>query len=243
MSSPQKTQAMSLLEDILLETKSEADAEMKRLEDEVRRREEAARREAELQDSQRRAEAERKLAEEEQRQLAAAERRAQELERMRIEELKSKGLWKEPEKPVAEVPALQSAAAAPGRPVMTTAEAVAIQKRETRSSRTLVAAAAIAILGVGGSVGGVLYANSIEYVDATTTWAKSEITVVAMADTVASLTLQAIPEPPPPPAAEDAATEAAPPANRRPGVRRPPTPQPTGPGPGPIRINRGGSAF
>lgn len=213
-----KTQAISLLEGILQETQGEAEAEMQRLSEEVRQREEQARLEAERADAVKREEANRRLAEEEARQVAAASRRQAELERMRIEELKAKGLWKEPERPV-EVEAAPVAAASV-RPAMSTVDAIAVQKAQARQSRSTLLLAAAAFVIVAGGVGGALFATSIEYVDATTQYGKAEPEVVAMADAVAALTLQAIPEPPAPVVEEPAAADGpARPAGTR--TRRP----------------------
>lgn len=241
MSNPQrpKTQAISLLEGILQETQGEAEAEMRRLEEEVKRKQEQERLEAEAADAAKRAEAGRRLADEEARQLAAAERRQAELERMRIEELKAKGLWKEPEKPVVEeAPVLVSPQST--RPVMNTAEALAVQQREARSSRRTTLMVAAAFLVVGGGVAGGLYATSIEHVDSMTSYQKAEPAVVVMSDAVAALALQPIPEPPAP----EAEPEAAAPAAARPATRtrRPATTtdsQPERPG----RIDRSRRVF
>jgi hypothetical protein len=192
---PKKTQAISLLEGILLETQGEADAEMKRLSEDLKRKEDEARAAAEATERARREEAERRLAEEEARQMAAAGRRAQELERMRIEELKAKGLWKEPEQPKVEEVAPVAAAPVSTRPTMSTVDAVAIQNAQARKSRTAFLVAALAVLGIGGGAGGFVYMNSLEYVDATTTYTKADLAVVEVADAMASLTIQAIPEP------------------------------------------------
>jgi len=192
---PKKTQAISLLEGILQETQGEADAEMKRLSEDLKRKEEVARASAEAAERARREEGERRLAEEEARQMAAAGRRAQELERMRIEELKAKGLWKEPELPEVEEAPPVAVAPVSRRPVMSTVDALAIQKAQSRKSRTLFVVAALAVLGIGGGAGGFVYVNSLEYVDATTNYGKADLAVVEVADAMASLTLQAIPEP------------------------------------------------
>jgi hypothetical protein len=218
MSNPQrpKTQAISLLEGILQETQGEADAEMRRLEEEVKRKEEAERRDVEAAGAAKRAEAGRRLADEEVRQLAAAERRQAELERMRIEELKAKGLWKEPEKPVVEAaPVLVSSA--PSRPVMNTAEALAVQQAQARSTRSSILMVAALFLVVGGGVAGALYATSIEYVDSMTPYQKAEPAVLVRADAVAALALQPIPEPLAP--QEAAAAEETPSTTSRPATR------------------------
>jgi hypothetical protein len=191
---PKKTQAISLLEGILQETQGEAEAEMKRLSEDLKRKEDEARAVAESAERARRDEAERRLAEEEARQMAAAGRRAQELERMRIEELKAKGLWKEPEQPkVEEAPVVATPVST--RPTMSTVDAVAIQKAQSRQSRNMMLVAALSVIGIGGAAGAFLYVNSLEYVDATTNYGKADLAVVEVADAMASLTIQAIPEP------------------------------------------------
>jgi len=221
---PKKTQAISLLEGILLETQGEADAEMKRLSEDLKRKEDEARAAAEATERARREEAERRLAEEEARQMAAAGRRAQELERMRIEELKAKGLWKEPEQPKVEEVAPVAPAPVSTRPTMSTVDAIAIQKAQARKSRTMFLVAALAVLGIGGGAGGYVYVNSLEYVDATTTYAKADLSVVEVADAMASLTIQAIPEPIviAAPTADEPASRTGRPRNNRPGGTTPP---------------------
>jgi hypothetical protein len=233
---PKKTQAISLLEGILQETQGEADAEMKRLSEDLKRKEDQARASAEAAERAKRDEAERRLAEEEARQMAAAGRRAQELERMRIEELKAKGLWKEPEAPkVEEVPVAAAPVAA--RPGMSTVDAVAVQKAQARQSRNLFLVAALALLSIGGGVGGFLYVSSIEYVDATTNYGKADLAVVEVADAMASLTIQAIPEPIviAAPTAEEPAARSNRPRSNRPAAAAPET--------GRIRLDTGRSVF
>lgn len=235
---PKKTQAISLLEGILLETQGEADAEMKRLSEDLKRKEDEARAAAEATERARREEAERRLAEEEARQMAAAGRRAQELERMRIEELKAKGLWKEPEQPKVEEVAPVVAAPVSTRPTMSTVDAVAIQKAQARKSRTVFLVAALAVLGIGGGAGGFVYMNSLEYVDATTTYTKADLAVVEVADAMASLTIQAIPEPiviAAPTAGEPAGRTGRPRNNRPAGTTPPET--------GRIRLDTSRSVF
>jgi hypothetical protein len=230
-----KTQAISLLEGILQETQGEADAEMKRLAEDLRRKEEEAKLAAERAERAKREDAERRLAEEEARQQAAAERRAQELERMRIEELKAKGLWKEPEKPVEEAPAPVVSASV--RPTMSTTEAMAIQKAQTRQARGMFAMAAVMILAIGGGIGGFVYANSLEYVDSTTPYAKTDAAVVTVADSMASLELRAIPAPP----VIEAAPEDAAPTRAR--SSRPRASTPAQEGPRQIVLDRNRRAF
>ena len=213
---PKKTQAISLLEGILQETQGEADAEMKRLSEDLKRKEDLARASAEAAERARREEGERRLAEEEARQMAAAGRRAQELERMRIEELKAKGLWKEPELPKVEEAPPVAVAPVSRRPVL----------------------AALAVLGIGGGAGGFVYMNSLEYVDATTNYGKADLAVVEVADAMASLTLQAIPEPiviAAPTADEPAGRSNRPRTNRTSGT--------TPPEAGRIRLDTGRSVF
>jgi hypothetical protein len=234
-----KTQAISLLEGILQETKGEAEAEMQRLSEEVRLREEQVRIEAEFADAAKREEANRRLAEEEARQVAAASRRQAELERMRIEELKAKGLWKEPERPV-EVE-VAPAPAASSRPAMSTVDAIAVQKAQAKQSRSTLLMAAAAFVAIAAAVGGGLYATSIEYVDATTQYGKAEPEVVAVADAVAALTLQAIPEPPAPLVEEPAAADGPSRSNSR--TRRPAA-EPAAENEGrPIRLDRTRQVF
>lgn len=186
MSEPKKTQALSLLEGILDETANEAESARLALEEELRRKEEEARQRAEAEEAQRRAEIARRLEAEADRQRTAAERREAALEAMRIEELKAKGLWKEPEpepKPqVIEAP----------RPQVNTQQAVAAGKK-SNSSALFAAAAAVLILG-GGAAGAWFYMNQ-EYVDATTPFAAETPAVVALADASAVVTFQAIPDP------------------------------------------------
>ncbi len=136
MSNDRKTQALSLLEGILEETSSEAENERIRLELERQEREAQSARDAAEAEQRRRDEIVRRLAEEEDRQRAAIERRTATLEALRVEELKEKGLWHEPEPE-----ARPQSVGRPTRPSQSTREVVAAQKRSRRG--TYVAAAAL----------------------------------------------------------------------------------------------------
>lgn len=176
-----KTQALSLLEGILDETANEAEAAREALEAEIRRKEEEARAAAEAAEAERRAEIARRLREEEERQTAAADRRTAALEAIRVEELKAKGLWKEPEPepvPVA-APAPVQAAAPP--------------VEEKSRGGIFAAAAAILILG-GGAAGGYMYMTQ-EFIDSTTSFASVQPSVVALADAQSIVAFTAIPDP------------------------------------------------
>ena len=175
-----KTQALSLLEGILNETATEAEAARLALDAEIRQKEQAARLEAEAQEAARRAEISRRLQEEEVRQHAAADRRAAALEAIRVEELKAKGLWKEPEPEPAPV-------------VVRAPVAIAPVVEEKSRSGLFAAAAAVLVLGAGAA-GGYLYMTQ-EFVDSTTSFAAAQPSVVTLADAQAVVAFQAIPDP------------------------------------------------
>lgn len=189
-------QALSLLKGILEETQSEAEAEKARLEAELRRREEAERQAAEEADRLRREEAERRLAAEDARQRAAAERRAAEMERIRIEDLKARGLWQEPVAPVVESAPAEPTAPVKMRPAMSTQDAMALQQAAARKARTgPMLAAAAAVLALGGAGGGLWYAQNVEYVDAQTSYAKADVQTSEVALASASIGFNRIPDP------------------------------------------------
>jgi hypothetical protein len=189
-----KTQALSLLQGILEETQSEAQAERERLAADLRNREEAERQAAEEAERRRRVDAERRLAEEDARQRAAAERRAAELERIRIDDLKARGLWQEPKAPE---PVEAAPTAAPvARPTMSTQDATALQALAARKARRgPLLAAAVVLLAAAGGGGGFWYAQSIEHVDSTTTYAKAEVRTAERALASASIGFNQIPDP------------------------------------------------
>ncbi|MCB9530270.1 MAG: hypothetical protein H6700_00675 [Myxococcales bacterium] len=213
MSQPRKTQALSLLEGILDETASEAEAARKKLDEELAAKEAAARAEAEAAELARREEIARRLAEEEARRSAAAERRTATLEALRIEDLKAKGLWKEPEPAPAPV-----AAAAPVTtgPAQDTRAAVAVQQKSALG-RNLAAAAAVLV--IGGGAAGAWYVQQQSLVDTVQTFsAAAPSTVDTQRNLVATLTFQAIPDPivRAPEAASGPASASGTPARRRP---------------------------
>lgn len=206
-----KTQALSLLEGILEETQNEAAAERARLEEELRRKEEETRRAREAEERQRRDDAERRVAEEEERRRQAAARRAEELERLRIEELKAKGLWKEPEPEEAPAPPVANDNRASARPTMTTQEALTIARSQSRKQTLTLVAILFLIVAAAGGGGAAWYMISTkEYVDASTVYAKSQPNTVALARAVATIGFDQVPDPPVPvPTVEEEAAAAA----------------------------------
>jgi len=209
-----KTQAISLLEGILEETQSEAAAERERLERDLRKKEEAEREAKAVEDKRRREEAERRLADEEERRRQSAERRAAELERLRIEELKAKGLWKEPEPDPVEQVAVPVTSA---RPQMSTQEALAVTSQANKQARKLpmiLAAAAIFIIVIGG--GAFYMISQIEFVDESTPYAKADATTLQTHHALATIGFDPVPEPviPEAPAVEDTAAAPAAPGRR-----------------------------
>ena len=178
-----KTQALSLLEGILDETATEAEAARLALDAEIRRKEQETRLEAEAQEAERRAEIARRLQEEEVRQHAAADRRTAALEAIRVEELKAKGLWKEPEPEPEPAPVVVKAPVAQTAPVV----------EEKSRGGFYAAAAALLVLGAGAA-GGYLYMTQ-EFVDSTTSYAAAQPSVVALADAQAMVAFTAIPDP------------------------------------------------
>lgn len=191
MTEPQKkNQALSLLAGILEETQSEADAERERLEADLRKKEEEARLASEAAERQRREEAERRLAEEEQRRRAAAARRAAEEERLRIEDLKARGEWKEPE-----VAAPAEPAVAPRRNSMT-AEVAQIQAQaKKKQNRAVAFAIAATVLLIGGGGAAFYFTKMVEYVDSTTAYSKSSASTIAIDDAIARVGFNPIPDP------------------------------------------------
>lgn len=89
--------AADLLSGILSETEDEALAEQQRLENELRAKQEAERLEVEAEEQRKRAEAEAKLSAEMNRLQQVAERRTAKIEALKIEELKERGEWIDPE--------------------------------------------------------------------------------------------------------------------------------------------------
>ncbi len=164
MAEQKKTQALELLSGILEETQREAEEERRKADEARRTAEEQARRDALAEAEAKRHEAERKLAEEDARRAAAAERRAAAAEALRIEELRAKGLYKEPEE---EKPAAAPAAAK--APV-----------EEKRSSLPLLLAALV----LGGLAVGAWFGYqemNREYVDASTSYSYTAPATVALA--------------------------------------------------------------
>ncbi len=209
--SPRRTQALTLLSGILEETQSEAEAERKRIEEQLRQREVEARAKEEAEEQRRREDAARRLAEEEARQKAAAERRATTMQLLKIEELKEKGLYQEP----APLPPREEVAA-PAVNHYNTQQVIAVHKKA--SSRGAFLGAAVALLAAGGGV--FAYVNlTRQFVDAQTSYAKAAPETVA----VAAPTVRAEFAAPPAPVVEAAPEEAARPAARRPaaGTRTP----------------------
>lgn len=230
-----KTQAISLLEGILEETQTEAAAERLRMEAELRRKDDVEKAAREQAERQRRAEGERRLAEEDERRRQAAERRAAEVERLRIEELKAKGLWKEPEPAPVVAP---TASPASTRPQMSTQEAMAVAAQANRKS-TLVPLliAAIVLLGLAGAGGGYWWSENRVFVDATTVYAKADPQTSALQNAVATIGFEALPPPVILPAPE-IATPAATAGPRRTGpARSTASPAETGP----VRLQLGGN--
>jgi hypothetical protein len=232
MSEPQKNQALSLLQGILDETAAEAEQAKVALEEEIKRKEAEAKAAAQAEEARRREEIASRLREEEERQRIAAERREHALEELRIEELKAKGLWKEPE-PETAPPVADTAAGAPGP---STQSLVAVQER---SRRSVGLAAAAAVLAIGAGAAGVWFYLNQEYVDATTPFASATPAVVELASASTVVAFQAIPDPIVQEAA--AAPEPARPATRpsRPRTSGSSTPEPAEPS-GP-RLNLGGN--
>jgi len=196
MAEKRKTQAISLLEGILDDTRNEAEAERQRIEAELKAKEEAERQAREAEEARRRADAEARLAAEEERRRQAAERRAAELERMRIEELKEKGLWKEPEPEPEPAPAPVAQSTEPQRPQQSTTEALAVQQANQKKSRLgPILAAAAAVLVLGGGAAAFVIVEGMEYVDASTSFAKAEAATSPLANAVAVVGFEPIPEP------------------------------------------------
>lgn len=185
MSTPRKTQALSLLENILEETQSEAEKERQRLEEELRRKEEETKRVAEEAERQRRLEIARRLEEEEARRSAAVERRTAAINLMKMEELREQGLLPETEpEPAPRVEAARSA-------VDTSAATAA--RPSVGQSRGVFAAAAAALVLVAAGGGAWAWMNQ-EFVDAKS-FAKQSVDVVALADSATTVAFARIPDP------------------------------------------------
>lgn len=94
--------ANDLLAGILSDTEEEAAAEQQRIEAELKAREEEERRQKEEEEARRRAEAEARMTAEMDRQGDLEKRRTMRMEALRIEELKERGEWVDPEVKAAE---------------------------------------------------------------------------------------------------------------------------------------------
>lgn len=188
MSDEKKTQAASLLAGILEETESEAERERERLEAELKQREEDERKRRADEEAARQAELQRQLSEEARRQDDARARREAAMEALRIEELKEKGLWQEPEPEPAPAPVARAAPA--GGPH--TAEVVAQQKRSSLPMRL---AAAAALVLIGGGVALFLIYGQPELVDTETRYAVAAPATVDVAGAVAAIGFEPIPDP------------------------------------------------
>jgi hypothetical protein len=187
MSGEKKTQAASLLAGILEETESEAARERERLDRELQEREQAERERRAAEEAQRQAELRRQLDAEAQRQDDARARRLAAMEALRIEELKEKGLWTEPEPEPAPV-----AAPSETRPVQHTAEVVAAQKR---SARPMQLALAAAILAVGGGVALFAVFGQVPAADSESRYAYAAPVTVEAPTALATIGFQPIPDP------------------------------------------------
>jgi len=187
MSGEKKTQAASLLAGILEETESEAARERERLERELREREAAERERLATEEAARQAELRRQLDAEAQRQDDAKARRLAAMEALRIEELKEKGLWQEPEPE----PVVAPVAPEP-RSVQHTAEVVAAQKRSAMPMRIGLAAA---ILLLGGAAAVFVVVGQVPKADAETRYAFAAPATVEVPTALATVGFQAIPDP------------------------------------------------
>ncbi|TVR01504.1 MAG: hypothetical protein EA398_09830 [Deltaproteobacteria bacterium] len=200
-----KTQAISLLGDILSETAAEAEAEQKALEEELRRKKEQAAASARAEKEARERELQERVLQEERRLREMEELRRKQEEVMRIEQLKAEGKWVEPE-PEPPRPAPQ-----PSRPVMTTREVLAVQAKENRGRMLVLAASLVLMGGLGG--GAAWFISQQEFVDGSSAHTKLAADVLVLTDAVAEVAFTPIPE-----RVEETATPAAT-ETRRPASR------------------------
>ena len=84
------------------------------------------------------------------------------------------------------------------RPQQSTVDAMALQKQEQAKAKRLPAfLAAAAVLLAAGGAGAWYYVSNLEYVDANTSFAKAQATTTSLADAVATIGFEGIPEPEP----------------------------------------------
>ena len=208
---PRKTQALTLLSGILEETQSEAEAERKRIDEQLKQKELEAKRRAEEEENARKAEAARKIAEEEARQKAASERRAMTARLLKVEERPENPAEAAPTAPVLPTPASISQV----KSGYNTTQLVAVQ-RKAGSKGAFIGAAAAILLAAGG--GAAYFQLTRTYVDAQTSFPKASPEFVSVASATVRGEWLAAPVAAAPVA--DAAADAAPEPARRPTGRR-----------------------
>ena len=171
--------AADLLSGILDETEDDALLEQQRIEAELQAKEESERMAREAEEQRKRADAEAKLSAELDRLEQVAERRTQKIEALKIEELKERGEWIDPEverakveaqrREQAEAEAMKIAAQAQAQQMISAP--MTMPNAQKKSPIGLIAIIAVLVLSLAGVAGG--FAYTTRYQVDNTTYAKS----------------------------------------------------------------------